>query len=203
MNNFFEVDVGTDRMCEKSVQDFAVTVVHVTSLNKHIRVPGLHRQMGARLRLINRQRARWTHGITAMVAIGLASCGTEGPAQTALATGSAPPAVATAATRATPVIPGRRSRVFLFAALGPQCEPLAAPEIEITQPPAKGDVSLVPGQQTTIATSLTGACNGRPATGTGVYYTAREGTSGADQFTVTARSAGQSMARSFEVRIDN
>ena len=101
-----------------------------------------------------------------------------------------------------PVVPGRRSRVFIFAAVGARCEPAPAPQVTVTVPPAKGDISLVPGQATTMAASANGTCAGVPSTGVGVYYTAREGASGGDRFTVTARSAAGEMSRSFEVRIE-
>lgn len=137
-----------------------------------------------------------------VVGLAAAGCGQSSPPDASLAA-SAQPATADAATRSTPVVPGRRSRVFIFAALGERCEPIAAPQVEITAAPSKGALTFVPGQQTTIATSLTGACNGRPATGTGVYYTAREGAAGSDRFAVTAHMGkGQAMSRTFEVRIE-
>ncbi len=79
-----------------------------------------------------------------------------------------------------PVVPGRRARVFIFAGLGDNCEAIAAPEISITQPPGKGDVTFVPGQETMIEYSARGTCVGKKATGTGVYYTARDGAQGTD-----------------------
>lgn len=113
---------------------------------------------------------------------------------------STPPA--DVAVRSAPVVPGRRARVFIFAGLGDKCEQLAAPEITITQPPAKGDLAFVPGQQTTIEYSAKGTCIGKTATGTGIYYTARDGTDGTDRFAVTAKLAsGETVSRSFQVRI--
>lgn len=106
------------------------------------------------------------------------------------------------AVRKMPVVPGRRARVFIFAGLGDTCEPLAAPQITVTQPPGKGDVALVPGQETTIQYSAQGTCLGRKATGTGVYYTARAGEQGTDRFSVVARLAsGETVTRTFEVTI--
>lgn len=113
---------------------------------------------------------------------------------------SAPPT--DVAVRSAPVVPGRRARVFIFAGLGDTCEPLAAPEIAITQPPAKGEVTFVPGQETTIQYSAKGTCIGQTATGTGVYYTARDGSEGTDRFAVSAKLAsGETVNRAFEVTI--
>lgn len=107
-----------------------------------------------------------------------------------------------AAVRAQPVVPGRPARVFIFAGLGDKCERVAAPQIQINAPPAKGDITFKPGQETTIKTSAKGTCIGQSAKGTGVYYTARAGQTGTDRFTVTARLAsGETSTRTFEVRI--
>jgi hypothetical protein len=113
---------------------------------------------------------------------------------------SAPPT--DVAVRSAPVVPGRRARVFIFAGLGDKCEKLAAPEITIVSPPGKGDVALVPGQETTIQYSAKGTCLGKTATGTGVYYTARAGTDGTDRFAVSAKlQSGETVSRTFEVTI--
>jgi hypothetical protein len=107
-----------------------------------------------------------------------------------------------AATRSSPVIVGRPARVFIMAGFGKGCEPVAAPEITITAPPEKGDVSFIPGQETTIQYSAAGTCVGQKTTGTGIYYTARAGTSGTDKFAVSAKLAsGEVATRAFEVRI--
>jgi hypothetical protein len=106
------------------------------------------------------------------------------------------------AVRKTPVVAGRPARVFIFAGVGDNCEALAAPDITITSPPAKGDVSFRPDQETTIKTSTQGTCVGSAAKGTGVYYTARAGENGTDRFSVAATLAsGETAARTFEVRI--
>ncbi len=106
------------------------------------------------------------------------------------------------AKRTMPVVPGRRARVFIMAGLGTNCEPLAPPAITITQLPDKGSVSLEPGQETTIQTSVSGTCMGKKATGTGIYYTAREGEKGPDKFSIVANlSSGEVATRSFEVTI--
>ncbi len=107
-----------------------------------------------------------------------------------------------AATRSSPVIVGRPARVFVMAGFGKNCEPVAAPEITVTEPPEKGDVSFIAGQETTIQYSAAGTCVGRKTTGTGIYYTARAGTSGTDRFAVSAKLASGEVAnRAFEVRI--
>ena len=104
--------------------------------------------------------------------------------------------------RSMPVVPGRPARVFIFAGLDEKCGPIAAPEITITEPPAKGDVSFVPSQETTIQYSAKGTCAGRKATGTGVYYTARAGQEGTDHFSVISKlSSGETAARTFDVTI--
>lgn len=115
---------------------------------------------------------------------------------------SAATAQADAATRTQPVVPGRPGRVFVFAGLDEKCRALEAPQLSIAQMPQKGEVSFRPGQTTAIAASVSGGCMGAEATGTGVYYTAREGTSGSDTFTVSARLAsGETMTRQFQVQI--
>ena len=92
--------------------------------------------------------------------------------------------------------------MFIFAGFGPKCESVAAPDITITALPQKGDVSFVPGQETTVNFSAKGTCIGQKVTGTGVYYTARAGATGTDSFTVTAKlSSGESSTRTFDVKI--
>lgn len=91
----------------------------------------------------------------------------------------------------------------MFAGLGPKCEPLPAPQITVTAPPAKGDLSFEPGQSMVLTTATNPACIGKPATGTGLYYTARAGNEGVDQFAVEARmGSGERLARTFAVRIE-
>lgn len=108
-----------------------------------------------------------------------------------------------AATRTTPVVPERPARVFVYAALGESCAPLPPPIVRVVAPPAQGDVSFRDGQPTTIASAGAGACAGRAATGTGVYYTARAGAAGSDRFAVEAQASdGTRQSRSFEVRIE-
>src|ERR1700738_388416 len=92
--------------------------------------------------------------------------------------GVVPAPAVDAATRSTPVVPGRPARVFIFAGFGTRCDQVAAPKITIAAPPAKGNVSFVPGQETPIQYSAQGTCVGQKATGTGIYYTARAGQEG-------------------------
>lgn len=106
--------------------------------------------------------------------------------------------------RTAPFVPGRPGRIFIFAGFDTGCRPLAPPELSVSKPPAQGDVSFRPGQATTVAASASGNCTGQKATGTGVYYTARAGSAGADSFSVTARMpTGETMTRDFTVRIAN
>jgi hypothetical protein len=147
--------------------------------------------------------------------VGLAGCsgiGTQSgtaplPGDAPSSTADAPAANAPtsdAAVRSAPVVPGRRARVFIFAGFGTKCEPVAAPQITITAPPAKGDVTFVPGQETTIQASAQGTCIGQKTQGTGVYYTARADQKGTDRFSVSAKLAsGETSTRTFEVRIED
>lgn len=107
-----------------------------------------------------------------------------------------------AAVRQAPVVANRPARVFVFAGFGDKCEPLPAPQISVTHPPAKGELSFVPGQETTIGASAKGTCVGQKTKGTGVYYTAHAGQKGADRFSVVAKLAsGETATRTFEVNI--
>jgi hypothetical protein len=103
--------------------------------------------------------------------------------------------------RRDPVVAGRRARVFVMAGFGTNCESLPAPAITITAPPTKGSVSFDPGQETTVNTSASGTCIGQKVSGTGIYYTAREGTSGADTFSIRAELGGDVTQRTFSVEI--
>lgn len=155
----------------------------------------LHVRRPPRLRFVN------CTGI-ALAGVLLAACSAGGGGDVTTPAATAVPAQ-DAATRTAPVVPGRRSRVFIFAGVDDRCRPLAAPQVTVTAPPAQGDIAFVPGQPTTIAASAKGTCAGSPATGTGVYYTARAGATGTDRFTVEARSvSGEVLSRTFEVRIE-
>lgn len=107
-----------------------------------------------------------------------------------------------AATRASPVVVARPARVFVMTSFDKNCRSLPDPDIKITQPPAKGDITFKPGQQTVLAATSQGTCIGKTATGTGIYYTARAGTRGTDRFAIEARTqTGDVATRTFEVNI--
>lgn len=104
--------------------------------------------------------------------------------------------------RGTKVVPERAARVFVMAAFGTTCEPLAAPTIRIDKAPGKGSVSFREGQMTTIQSSGSGQCVGAKVPGTGIYYTAAKGATGTDSFTITATlPTGEISTRSFTVGI--
>ncbi len=145
--------------------------------------------------------------------LALASCTPAGPNVEGIAAQDSAPATVTnepapaagnpvPGVRNSAIVPGRAARVFIFAGVDKDCTSLPEPALTVMKPPAKGDVSFRPGQTTKLAATASGTCIGTKATGTGVYYTAREGTSGADSFTVTARLAsGETMTRDFSVHI--
>lgn len=140
----------------------------------------------------------------ALAGVLLAGCSAQGPQIPGEATslGSAVTPTQDAATRTEPVVPGRPGRVFIFAGLGENCEQLPMPQITVDEAPSQGVITYRSGQTTTIAASKTGKCIGKTATGTGVYYTAREGSSGSDTFALTARLiSGETMTRTFTVTI--
>jgi hypothetical protein len=156
-----------------------------------------------------RARAAATAAALALALAGVAGCSGIGTQSgSAPLPGDAPAPSADAPTsdagvRSTPVVPGRRARVFIFAGFGTKCEPVAAPQITITAPPAKGDVTFVPDQETTIQYSAQGTCIGQKTHGTGVYYTARAGQKGTDRFSIAAKlGTGETATRTFEVRIE-
>ncbi len=152
----------------------------------------------------------------AMSALALAACSAAAPPPSATAatdsvpspasTSSAPThaalPTADAATRTAPVVPGRPGRVFIFAGVDEACKPIAPPALSITRAPAQGEISFKDGQQTILAATARGTCAGAKASGTGVYYTARPGSSGADSFSVNAKLAsGETITRNFTVDI--
>lgn len=97
-------------------------------------------------------------------------------------------------------VPERPTRVFIMAAFDDDCRPLAAPRIEVTKAPAKGEVQFREGQGTTVQFSASGKCIGAKVTGTGIYYAARAGADGEDTFTITARLAsGEVSERTFNM----
>ncbi len=121
----------------------------------------------------------------------MAGC-SSGPSNTAPP--PAPDAAGGDGVRRSPVVAGRRARVFVMAGL-------PAPAIAITAAPSKGTVTFEPGQETTINTSASGTCIGQRVLGTGIYYTAREGETGADTFSIQAELGGDVTQRTFSVEI--
>jgi len=153
------------------------------------------------MRLHRPTQGIFTTAVLALTLVAVAGCSGIGTQE-----GSAPlagdPPTADTAVRSTPVVPGRPARVFVFAGFGDKCEAVAAPQITITAPPAKGEVTFVPGQDTTIQYSAQGTCIGQQTKGTGVYYTARAGQQGTDRFSIAAKLAtGEMASRTFEVHI--
>jgi len=128
----------------------------------------------------------------------MAGC-SSGPSNTAPP--PAPDAAGGDGVRRSPVVAGRRARVFVMAGFGAKCESLPAPAIAITAAPSKGTVTFEPGQETTINTSASGTCIGQRVLGTGIYYTAREGETGADTFSIQAELGGDVTQRTFSVEI--
>ena len=140
----------------------------------------------------------------ALALLTLAGCSSSGPenlpAGTPALDGTAP--TTDAATRASPVVASRPARVFVMAGVDQACKPLPAPQITITQPPTKGDVTFKPGQEATLAATAQGTCVGQKSIGTGIYYTARVGSTGTDRFMIEAKLAsGEVATRTFEVKI--
>lgn len=129
----------------------------------------------------------------------LSACSSSGSSPDTAST--TPPSEAGDGVRREPVVAGRRARVFIMAGFGEKCESLPAPTIKVTQPPAKGSISFEPGQETTINTSASGTCIGQRVLGTGIYYTARPGETGADTFGIEAALGGSVTQRTFSVQI--
>lgn len=139
---------------------------------------------------------------TWLLLAGLALAGCSAPSPPAMTLDAPAGPTQDAATRTAPLVPGRPGRVFVFAGVDDDCRPLPEPQISILHAPQKGEISYRPGQTTAIAASKSGKCIGATASGTGVYYTAREGTTGSDTFALTARLAtGETLTRTFAVTI--
>lgn len=114
--------------------------------------------------------------------------------------GDSPRAVAQERTQ--PVVHERPARVQIIAGFDDKCQTIPPPAITVTRAPEKGDVSFKEGQETRVAGSLNGTCAGARVKGTGIYYTARPGSSGSDTFSISARLAtGESSERTFTVQI--
>ena len=107
-----------------------------------------------------------------------------------------------APVRGTPVVTGRPARMYVMVGFKEaDCAPLQ-PALAIVTPPTKGEVTFRPNQTTTVMHSVSGKCTGSRMPGTGIYYTARPGTSGPDSFTVSATTgSGPPSVRTYHVRI--
>ena len=121
---------------------------------------------------------------------------------TALTTSSTGNGAARAPVRGTPVVVGRPARVFIMVGFKEKdCSPIP-PQVTVTTPPGKGAVSFMPNQTTLVQFSASGKCTGKSLPGTGIYYTARPGAKGVDQFTVTASIGnGAPSTKTFRIRI--
>lgn len=109
---------------------------------------------------------------------------------------------ALAQQRGTKAVPERPARVYVLSAFDDACKPIANLQVTLTTPPAKGEVSFREGQATTVMSSASGKCLGARVSGTGIYYTARKGASGSDEFAVTAKlPGGEAAVRNFKVEI--
>ncbi len=143
-----------------------------------------------------------TAGSLTLIAVILTACSSPGPENPPAGAQTEAAPTTDAATRASPVVAGRPARVFVMAGVDQTCKPLPAPQITITQPPTKGDVTFKPGQETTLAATAQGTCVGQKSIGTGIYYTARAGSTGTDRFMIEAKLAsGEVATRTFEVKI--
>jgi hypothetical protein len=109
---------------------------------------------------------------------------------------------ALAQERGTKVVPERPARVFVMAGFDAACKSVDPVKITITAQPAQGQVTLRPGQETTVQYSASGKCIGTRVVGTGIYYTARADAAGADTFAIAAQiGSGEPVTRTFELRI--
>lgn len=104
--------------------------------------------------------------------------------------------------RGTKAVPERPARVYVLSAFDEACRPVAGMTVTVSAPPAQGEVTFRENQPTTVMSSASGRCIGMRVVGTGVYYTARKGASGSDEFAITVRLAdGTGSERRFRVAI--
>lgn len=107
-------------------------------------------------------------------------------------------------SRTTPVVAGRPARMYIWAGFSPEDCTAITPTLTIAQPPKKGTISFRPNQTTKIKQSTSGKCIGHNVYGTGIYYTARNGQTGPDQFSITASTPGDlPVTRTFSLIIAN
>ena len=137
-----------------------------------------------------------------LVLIGIAMSACAGMPSSLLTTGSIQTKIKDHPVRGTPAVAGRPARVYVMVGFKEKDCLAIAPEIQIIKQPTKGAVSFHPNQMTTVQFSGSGKCMGKKLAGTGIYYTARNGESGADSFTISASTAsGQVATRTFNVRV--
>ena len=148
-----------------------------------------------------------TRGMLAALVAGLSIAGCSSlpmptlPGQP-ITTGALQDDAASGPKRGTPVVPGRPARMYVWAGFREKDCSALTPTFVVAQAPAKGDVSFTPDQATTIRHSNSGNCLGTSLSGTGIYYTARNGQSGDDTFSVTATTPdGSTATKSFSVRV--
>ena len=126
------------------------------------------------------------------------------PSSSMISTSSvaAPAGAAATTVYAKPVTSARPTEMYVWAGFAEKdCSPVPA-QISISQPAAKGAVTLRANQATLVQHSASGKCIGRQIPGTGIYYTAKAGQFGADSFTVTAAVPnGQIVTRTFHVTV--
>ena len=138
--------------------------------------------------------------LTTTCSLLIAACSSTPPVTTGVTPPSAP--AGNVAVRKTPVVAGRPARMYIWTGFNPRdCKPIT-PKFAVAQPPGKGDVAFRPNQMTLIQQSSSGACIGKTLPGTGIYYTARQGQTGPDRFSVSATMPnGSTMTRSFQFTI--
>jgi len=94
--------------------------------------------------------------------------------------------------------------MYIWAGFDPDTCTAITPTLTVSQSPAKGAVTFRPNQMTKIMQSTSGKCIGQTVYGTGIYYTARKGTRGQDQFAVTAATSDDPpVTHSFSLTIEN
>jgi hypothetical protein len=121
-----------------------------------------------------------------------------------MTTASVAPPAPTRIDRGTKVGADNPTRVFVVAGLDANCRATQQPTIVITQPPAKGVVSLQAVPPTMMQFSLSGKCIGQRVPGVGVYYQARTGEAGGDAFTFAVKMGrGDAVSKTIPVMIEN
>lgn len=107
-------------------------------------------------------------------------------------------------SRRTPVVAERPARMYIWAGFDPSDCSVITPKLTVKEPPSKGRITFRHNQMTKIQQSSSGACIGQNVYGTGIYYTARKGQTGPDQFSITASTPGDPpVTRTFTLTITN